>query len=383
MGSAAPVDDVVVLHQRAKKLHLQGDAAQAITLYREVLERAPQLTEARFNLGVAHSDNGDNESALRECLAAIDESDKPPAGWLDSARRLADGVGCSDALIPDGGDLARQIRRGNALRIAGEFAQAEMAYRACFEPSGTEESIASHANSGEDNTSEIELGRDAQRPTSQVFAMHRLACLLAILGRVEEADVLFARAASAGIRFDASQHFSTSADAVAARGDETNWFSGALLQPGPEAAVLVSGDPLYLRRFLPALVTSLIANAGFRFALQVHAIDPDACLEDDLNFSLALYNLPGIAFSSERFEGEGATRSTTYACARYRIAHDLLLRAARPVLVLDLDLLVLGALPPPDASQFDAAWIRMHDTRWDPWDAENACVAWFLPTPGG
>ncbi|MFM9969353.1 MAG: FkbM family methyltransferase, partial [Burkholderiales bacterium] len=41
------------------------------------------------------------------------------------------------------------------------------------------------------------------------------------------------------------------------------------------------------------------------------------------------------------------------------------------------------ALPPPDASQFDAAWIRMHDTRWDPWDAENACVAWFLPTPGG
>ncbi|MSQ52518.1 MAG: tetratricopeptide repeat protein [Betaproteobacteria bacterium] len=369
LAAPLPAEDALTLHARAKDLYLKGDPAAAIPLYFESLELVPGLTEARFHLGVALAAIGDTESALRQCLAAIEDQIDPPADWFDSARRLADGLGGQDIVVPDGGDTARQIRRGNALRSAGRFVEAEAAYR---------ETIARDESSRGEGR-----GRDQKPSMPAMFARHRLACMLAVLDRMNEADELFAQAAKAGIAFDESLHFAAKTLDLPAGKDASRSFSGALVAPGPEPVVLLSGDPLYLRRFAPALLSSLLTHARFQFALQVHVIDPDPSLDEDLKFTFERLGLPVVAFSSERFEGNSSSQKTAYACARYRLLHRLLTHTWRPVLVLDLDILVLEPLLAPDLGQCDAAWIRMHDTRWDPWDAESASLAWFMPTQGG
>ena len=154
----------------------------------------------------------------------------------------------------------------------------------------------------------------------------------------------------------------------------------ALLPEGTDPAILVCGDALTLRRHLAPLLSSLLRYAQFSFALQTHAMDPDPLLEADLDFSVKQLGLKVSAFFAERSNRESGFPGTASG-SRFRLVRHLLEQSGRPVLLLDLNMLVLDSLIMP--GDCDAAWVRSDVVNGDPWKNECASVVWFMPSAGG
>ncbi len=354
------------LHERAVVSHRAGRAAEALPHYRQALELQPQRADIRFHFAVALASTGDTVAALDECIKAIDHcSAGVPPEWWDSARRIADGIGSvnPDASIhPAPGEIAAMLAAGNAWRVIADHGRAEGIYR--------------------------ELASSRQGAAA-ILASHRLAAMLAMLGRHAEADVLFGRCASAGIAFDHNLRMSRvhlerlddDADRILSMLPP---LQGDFLAQGGEPAILLSGDTRYLRRFATPLLQSLVRNAGFAFAVQVHIIDPDERIVDDLRHNLAALVEGRIAFCTDQGRlHEAVPANVWYACARFLRAPELLRRMQRDLLVLDLDMLALGPVPRPGHDTCVAASVRWHPTRWDPWDTDSASVVWFGADAGG
>lgn len=154
----------------------------------------------------------------------------------------------------------------------------------------------------------------------------------------------------------------------------------ALLPAGTNPAILLCGEALTLRRHLAPLLSSLCRHAQFPFALQIHAMDPDPLLEGDLDFSVKQLGLEAGAFFAERSDGSPG-RPQTVSGSRFRLLRYLLEQSGRPVLALDLNMLVLESLFMPD--DCDAAWLRTDLPLGEHWKNESASMVWFMPSAGG
>ena len=156
--------------------------------------------------------------------------------------------------------------------------------------------------------------------------------------------------------------------------------ANALLPAGTNPAILLCGEALTLRRHLAPLLSSLCRHAQFPFALQIHAMDPDPLLEGDLDFSVKQLGLEAGAFFAERSDGSPG-RPQTVSGSRFRLLRYLLEQSGRPVLALDLNMLVLESLFMPD--DCDAAWVRTDLPLGEHWKNESASMVWLTPSAGG
>lgn len=213
------------------------------------------------------------------------------------------------------------------------------------------------------------LLRVAHAARPQPFAAGRLAALLAELGRHAEADRLFQAigAAHGGvesvIRLDPG--FMA---ALAATPPEP---APAVQVPADAEFVAFAGcDSVYFRRFSDAFVNSL-ALTGAKLAVHFHIVDMDEAARDHLQHLGRRH--PGLLIQAT---GEAsprgiaaADRRTFYACARFLRLPGLLRAYGRPVLMLDIDLVVLRDVGPLLAQlQSEQADIALtHGAPHDPW----------------
>ena len=221
------------------------------------------------------------------------------------------------------------------------------------------------------------------------FAMGRLASMLAEQGAVQGADALFREV---GARFGGVE---------AAIRLAPDFLHGseriAVPQPDPlvqiaapaQAAdfiVLAGGDAGYFHRFADALANSL-ARSCHGVGLHLHVVDPDAAVMTRIQAMRD--RLPGmsIALTVETCPVglPHELRTTFFACARFLHLPRLLAAYAKPVLSLDIDMVVLRDVAPLlnqfAAEQADLALV--HGETRDPWCALWADAVLVAPSERG
>jgi FkbM family methyltransferase len=123
--------------------------------------------------------------------------------------------------------------------------------------------------------------------------------------------------------------------------------------PGAHAgyAVLSCCDPHYFRNFALPFAKSLATNGAVDAVLHLQVIAPDPWIADEV--SVLRRETPGLQI---RYEAVGIADSltrdlgalrTALACSRFIALPDVLRRYRLPVLVLDIDVLIEGALLEP------------------------------------
>jgi len=350
--------------------HKNSQFADAERHYRGVLHKQPRHAEATWLLGVACHQQNRLDDALRYCARAVMLA-PGNAAWLASVQSIANrigrdqGVAACEAWVAGARDLAAYIGLGNALREAGRIAESETAYRRAL----------------------------ALEPDTPIAAS-RLGSLLALQGRLDEADACFSLSARAGFSPDAVLRLSDGF--FAGLGRESGRTSaphmrGEWGETNREFVVFICGDPAYFRNFAGALIASLLRHGGSRFAIHLHIINPDAWVAEE-------FDLIRDRIRDQIRDGQDRTRiifttepaalpaddsaQTYYACARLLHLPALLARYQRPLLMLDMDMLVLGDLDRIFAAVRGAEFslIRRHQANADPWEIFSASV--IFATPG-
>jgi hypothetical protein len=186
-------------------------------------------------------------------------------------------------------------------------------------------------------------------------AIFALASLLACRGAFVEADAFFAR--DLRVRCDDGKFTWTRCIRLPLPGRPLGAEAPtAPVPPGREvrfdaparrvelrAVYAVAADSAYLRQFARPLTASLARSGGGGLLLHLHAINPDQEARSVLA-ELARGPVP-IGISEEAVDlsawDEDARRSY-YSCARFLILPDLLARYTVPVLVADIDQMLLA-----------------------------------------
>ena len=347
-----------------RRAHLEGRHADAERSYRAVLALDAEHAEATFLLAVTCHATGRLDEAFRLGHRAW-ERNPHNADWRSGVMHIsndigkAEGVPACEAWVRESGDFVVWMGLGNALREAGRLEEANGAYRQA----------------------------QALKPDSP-FVARRYAALLAITGDNEAADRLFRQSAHAGLWPDGVMHLSREFFEGLERDRASlsaaiSPLQGAFGDAAGKTVIFISGDPAYLRRFLYALVNSVRLNGGIDCLFHVHVVKPDATIvqdveqvKADLQVSLACtWEHPDIT--------DGEQLRVYYACARFAQLPRLMEAYRVPILVLDLDQLVLGGLGALHSrmAAYDIGIIQWHPSRWDPWDMFWASAVWFQPTP--
>ncbi|MBB3900225.1 hypothetical protein [Roseococcus suduntuyensis] len=226
---------------------------------------------------------------------------------------------------------------------------------------------------------QITEGRD------HTMARYALASLLAVTGRPEEAQRLFAEpaevmlghggiACTSAIRLllpdtpppDAALPFSRVMDAP--RG----------VPPDPSRPLLfAAGDGAYISRFGPAYAA---AAARQGVGVQLHVVNPEPGLEP------LLETLAGRVFlTSERSTLDGwddGARRAYYSCARLLVLPEVLKRQAGPVTMTDLDQLLLRSPAALFRAEDDVSLLRLPGNEFNFLSYVSATLAVFRPGPG-
>lgn len=340
-----------------------GRHADAELHYRNALESDPEHAEALFHLGVACHAQQRLEDAFRYCHHALDlDSGRPQ--WRSSVMHISNDLGKVEgvshwrARVAATPDFTTWLGLGNALREAGDLAEAEAAY-----------------------------GRArALRPDSP-FGARRYGSLLAILGRNEEADTLFRQSGAAGLWPDGVMHMSEAFFAGLEQNRELLLASipdmaGDWGEANARRVVFLSGDPVYMRKFAYALINSICQNGRLDCLFHLHIVNPNAGIHDHITgLQQELGVKIALTWELRTLPDEDSAR-TYYACARFLQLPKLLDAYRCPVLLLDLDQLVVGDLGRVGQAVQDAdvGLICWHPTRWDPWDTWWASAIWYQPT---
>jgi tetratricopeptide (TPR) repeat protein len=221
------------------------------------------------------------------------------------------------------------------------------------------------------------------------FAAARLAAILAEQGAFEAADHLFRKV---GARFGGVEAaIRLSPDFLRGLGSPTTPAPDALAAlrepaPGTAFVVLAGGDAGYFHRFGDALANSLAKTCG-GFALHFHVVDPDDAVETRLQAMRD--RLPGLPIALT-VETPPTTlpqhlHKTFFACARFLHLPRLQAAYRRPVLLLDIDLVVLHDVSPLlerfRMEQADLALV--HGGTRDPWCRLWADAVLIAPTERG
>ncbi|MBK1838362.1 tetratricopeptide repeat protein [Azospirillum sp. YIM B02556] len=272
--------------------------------------------------------------------------------------------------LGEAGDVARfrgredcigLVALGNALRRDGQALRAERAYRRAL---------------------------DLYPEVS--FTLSRLACLCAEQHRLEEADALFLQAAE---RHGGRDGITRTAPAFLQALREGPPPAGirATLAEGTESAdrplvVYASCDAVYACKFLPTMVRSIVEDSGLDCAIALHLINPDAEAEATVAALIAAHGSDRFIILREAIDLSplGNNAKTYYACSRFLVLPDLLIRWQRPVLMLDVDLLAIRDLNPllATSAHSDLGMMSHALKRLDIWSLLYADVLHIRPTTG-
>ncbi|QCG92249.1 lipopolysaccharide assembly protein LapB [Azospirillum sp. TSH100] len=272
--------------------------------------------------------------------------------------------------LGEAGDVARfkgredcvgLVALGNALRRDGQALRAERAYRRAL---------------------------DLYPEVS--FTLSRLACLCAEQHRLEEADALFAQAAE---RHGGRDAVTRTDPAFLQSLREAQHPAGirATIQEGAGAAarplvVYACCDAVYARKFLPTMVRSIAEDSGLDCAIALHLVNPDAEAEAMVAALAAAHGADRFIILRETIDLSplGDNAKTYYACSRFLVLPDLLIRWQRPVLMLDVDLLAIRDLNPllATSARSDLGMMSHALKRLDIWSLLYADVLHIRPTTG-
>jgi tetratricopeptide (TPR) repeat protein len=189
----------------------------------------------------------------------------------------------------------------------------------------------------------------------------RRGCTLAELGRYDEAQAAFARAAAVSppyhrlIAFDRATYDAISSGAPAA----FSWRDAVTPDAsGATGVVLVSADAAYARKYAFACVRSLAAHADPHTIIHVHVYDPVERVVADLEAAAREAGVQRLAITTEvsPFGADAPQRRKSYyACGRLLHLPEWLERYALPIVSLDADIVVEA---PPEAL-LDAAGVDL------------------------
>ncbi len=213
----------------------------------------------------------------------------------------------------------------------------------------------------------------------------RLACLEAIEGRHEQAHAAFRASGKGGFPPDA--YIRLDPDFLAGLDKPAAIVAPASRRYADAEVVLFAAcDAVYFRRFAGALVESLSRHAQVPFVLHLHVFNPDAWIDEEIAHLPIGANCVGLdtSFESRHFDDLYHAK-TWYSCARFFLIPALLVRHELPVMLLDMDILVLDSLKPvlKHGSGYDMALLRWSQSRWKIWDHFYASTVLFQPSPGG
>lgn len=184
---------------------------------------------------------------------------------------------------------------------------------------------------------------------------YRLGGILAAQGRLDEADQIFAR----GHRMRLAPHLVTDSRILmvgsqhyAALNQHSASNDSCIVPSSPSQSVsatllFLCCDARYFNMYAAAAIGSALAYGGVALACHVHVVNPDGeVLAQETNIIL---RHPGsaITFShdttdlSSRSEAE---RKVYYSCRRYQLLPAVLRRASGPIIVADIDQVVVQGL---------------------------------------
>jgi Flp pilus assembly protein TadD len=367
----------------AQRFLAAGDHLQAESLAREALADRPDDAEALAFLGALLEQRGLAGEAgdVYERLTRL-VPDRLPA-WLGLAsNRLAE-----NRLIEAAGAWTEAWR----LEIGNKrlYNAAWQAHNQIEDeptdptPNGATGWIARgnrHRRRGEGGAAESAYRQAAALDPALPFAWSRLGCLFAAQADWANAETAFAECRSrvdwveSGLVLDGAP-----LAALQAGPDPLAPVMGDLRPSARRLTVLVGCDAGYGRRYLPSLAASLADRAGLDATLHAHIVNPEAdtaALVDrvgrdhprlDLRLSHEILPLAGLSRNEA---------NTYYACARFLRLPEILALDRHPVLVLDIDALVLadlGALVQSLATT-DLALRRLEGPMVDPWNRYQASL---------
>jgi glycosyltransferase involved in cell wall biosynthesis len=202
------------------------------------------------------------------------------------------------------------------------------------------------------------------REPQNALASYQLASCLALQGHFAEANAIFSnniRIACGDGRFTSSIAMRLPIpdrviDLPFRRNVDVGWGGGVNRNAGLDGLELiyfVSCDMQYLRLFGKAVAESVARNISLKCALHIHVVNPDAEAKDFLLGMRTNLDVP-LSFSKEDTDlthFDDNQRRTYYACARYLVLPDLLTHYELPMLVADIDVLLVKSL----RGFFDAA----------------------------
>lgn len=357
-----PMPDPNATLKAALDAERSGDRETAGTLCRRLLEGPPGSRQA----AAAHD-------VLARILVGKDmaaAADHALAAWrltpADQTRRS--NLWQLLTHFGDAGDVTRfqgredcigLVALGNALRRDGQALRAERAYRRA-----------------------LELYPEVS------FTLSRLACLCAEQHRLEEADALFQEAAE---RHGGRDAVTRTDPAFLQSLREAPPPAGirATIQEGAGAAarplvVYACCDAVYARKFLPTMVRSIAEDSGLDCAIALHLVNPDAEAEATVAALAATHGADRFIILRETVDLSplGDNAKTYYACSRFLVLPDLLVRWQRPVLMLDVDLLAIRDLNPllATSARSDLGMMSHALKRLDIWSLLYADVLHIRPT---
>jgi FkbM family methyltransferase len=247
-------------------------------------------------------------------------------------------------------DFITQFAAGNDSLRSGDLAAAEEAYRRSYELHG-----------------------------GWPLTAQRLGCLCAVRGAHEEADRWFQRSAAAGMTPDTNIRLSADFIAALPPAPQSN-APDPLVATGPVA--FLHCDAAYFRRFAPAIVSSAIANGTTGVLWHFHVVNPDAWTRQEFDEVAERFPTHAMRLTTETRDFPSPQQAKTYyACGRFVMLPQLVRAYGKPVVLLDLDLLVLHPLQRLiEAHQgADVALVRWSDTDWRLWDQFWASVVVAYP----
>ncbi|MBF0169132.1 MAG: tetratricopeptide repeat protein [Alphaproteobacteria bacterium] len=374
---AAGGEGAGALHLLAESLRRQGRLEEAGQAFKDVLKAQPENGGAWLGLGLVAEAGQDTQragEAFAKAVQFLPDSLEARLGLASAHQAQGRGIKAAEAwleawllkpkdfrlhnilwqalneIVEPGEGYVGAIARGNAARAQGMSDEALAGYRSA----------------------------QALRPDLP-FAHSRAGCLLAAAGDLQGAEAEFLKAreladwVETGIRL--------SPEFFQGLGEHRSGLEILNLAPVSGPVVVVGCDAGYFARYAATLHQSLVRCEDGKTGLHVHLVHPDAA-------SLEAARAMGAGISLETPEFGGCSRNfvnTYFASARFLALPRLLEAYDRPLLVMDVDAVVLKPLAPLWATLLgaDMAIRRLKGSMVDPWNLPQANLVGVNPTPGG
>lgn len=162
-------------------------------------------------------------------------------------------------------------------------------------------------------------------------------------------------------------------------------FEGISIPPDARAVYVVASDSVYFCRYACAVARSIRMNGGGRIHFHAHIINPTPEVRE---LARKLQESEQMSLSTETTDLAGLTddqRKTYYASARYLLLHSLHAIARKPILICDIDQLVMSDIEPilHAGAGEDVALIRFEGQAHNIFSLVSATALLIMPTKGG